>query len=61
MVKRDSTPRLFSIDSFVLLAQTDTTVGLLSQDAKKLQKIKERPTSKPFIKVYKTFQRLSED
>lgn len=60
MVKRDSTSRLSSIDSFVILAQTDTTVGLLSTDAKKLQAIKLRPSSKPFIKVYKNFQTLTQ-
>ncbi len=61
MVKCDSTSRLPSIDSFVLLIQTDTTVGLLSQDAQKLQSIKERPSNKPFIKVYKNFQTLTQN
>ncbi|QOY53419.1 hypothetical protein HUE88_03205 [Candidatus Sulfurimonas baltica] len=39
----------------VILAQTDTTVGFLSQDSDKLYEIKSRPTAKPFIKVYKDF------
>lgn len=40
----------------IILTQTDTTVGFLSQDRKKLQKIKRRSSSKPFIKVYKNFR-----
>ncbi|MDF1879149.1 hypothetical protein JHD46_05780 [Sulfurimonas sp. SAG-AH-194-C20] len=55
MDKVNSTSRLFSIKSKVLLIQTDTTVGFLSQDEAKLQAIKERPSSKPFIQVYKNF------
>ncbi|MEA2091645.1 MAG: hypothetical protein U9O83_04665 [Campylobacterota bacterium] len=42
----------------VILAQTDTTVGFLSQDEKSLQEIKQREASKPFIKVYKNFRTL---
>ena len=42
----------------VILTQTDTTVGFLSQDAVKLQEIKSRKPSKPFIKVYKNFKAL---
>ena len=42
----------------VILTQTDTTVGFLSQNETKLQKIKSRPSSKPFIKVYKNFNAL---
>ena len=40
----------------MILAQTDTTVGFLSQNAQKLYEIKSRPSSKPFIKVYKNFK-----
>jgi tRNA A37 threonylcarbamoyladenosine synthetase subunit TsaC/SUA5/YrdC len=36
----------------VILAQTDTTVGFLSQDAEKLARIKERPSDKPFIRSF---------
>ena len=36
----------------VILAQTDTTVGFLSQDADKLSEIKERPSNKPFIQSF---------
>ena len=36
----------------VYLAQTDTTVGFLSQDAQKLSEIKERPSHKPFIQSF---------
>lgn len=42
----------------ILLAQTDTTVGFLSQDAKRLEKIKMRPNDKPFLKVYAELQHL---
>jgi tRNA A37 threonylcarbamoyladenosine synthetase subunit TsaC/SUA5/YrdC len=42
----------------VILTQTDTTVGFLSQDASQLQNIKSRSSLKPFIKVYKNFNAL---
>ena len=42
----------------VILTQTDTTVGFLSQDEEKLKDIKQREGSKPFIKVYKNFNIL---
>ncbi len=45
----------------VLLAQTDTTVGFLSQDAKRLEKIKMRPNNKPFLKVYADLRYLRHD
>jgi len=38
--------------SSVILAQTDTTVGFLSQNANKLFEIKSRDTKKKFIKIY---------
>jgi tRNA A37 threonylcarbamoyladenosine synthetase subunit TsaC/SUA5/YrdC len=50
--------RFSSINVKVILTQTDTTVGFLSQDEKKLQDIKSRKPSKPFIKVYKNFKTL---
>lgn len=40
----------------VVLTQTDTTVGFLSQDEMKLYEIKSRSHSKPFIKVYNNFK-----
>lgn len=61
MDKVNSTTRLFSLESKVLLIQTDTTVGFLSQDESQLQTIKERPSTKPFIKVYKSFKALQND
>ena len=45
----------------IILTQTDTTVGFLSQDAHKLQKIKARPPSKPFILVYKNFHSFTQN
>ena len=46
----------------ILLVQTDTTVGFLSQDAVRLSKIKKRSSEKPFLKSYadlRTFKRFS--
>jgi len=45
----------------VILTQTDTTVGFLSEDNLKLQKIKSRHSNKPFIKVYKNLQSFKAD
>jgi len=42
----------------VILTQTDTTVGFLSQNAAKLFEIKSRDTSKPFITIYPSLQQL---
>ena len=44
-----------------ILAQTDTTVGFLSQDSLKLQVIKSRLSSKPFIKVYSNLKAFKEE
>ncbi|MEN8146989.1 MAG: Sua5/YciO/YrdC/YwlC family protein [Campylobacterota bacterium] len=44
----------------VILAQTDTTVGFLSQDAAKLAVIKERPLSKPFIQSFDSLKTYTE-
>jgi len=43
----------------VLLTQTDTTVGFLSQDEEQLKKIKSRNQEKPFIKVFSSFKNLA--
>ena len=61
MVKINSTSRLLSINTKIVLTQTDTTVGFVSQNQTRLQSIKERPTSKPFIKVYKDFKSFTKD
>jgi tRNA A37 threonylcarbamoyladenosine synthetase subunit TsaC/SUA5/YrdC len=61
MVKFNCTARLSSIKTNILLTQTDTTVGFLSQDAQKLSHIKSRQSNKPFIKVYKTFKAFKQD
>ena len=60
MDKINSTSRFSRIDSLVILTQTDTTVGFLSQEASRLQKIKNRPLNKQFIKVYNDFKTLRE-
>jgi tRNA A37 threonylcarbamoyladenosine synthetase subunit TsaC/SUA5/YrdC len=54
-----STSRLFTLNQKVLLTQTDTTVGFLSQNGEKLKEIKKREDAKPFIKVYKNFASLT--
>lgn len=59
MVSRGQMQEQFRISSHnmsVILTQTDTTVGFLSQEADKLYEIKSRNTLKPFIKVYSSFQ-----
>jgi len=61
MANINSTARLFSINNSVILTQTDTTVGFLSQNESRLQKIKERESHKPFIKVYKDFKALQKE
>ncbi len=60
MVKSNSTARLFSISQKVILTQTDTTVGFLSQDAKQLREVKSRNDKKPFIKVFQDFSTLKQ-
>jgi tRNA A37 threonylcarbamoyladenosine synthetase subunit TsaC/SUA5/YrdC len=45
----------------ILLAQTDTTVGFLSQDASRLEETKMRPQNKPFLKVYAELKYLRRD
>ncbi len=44
----------------IILTQTDTTVGFLSQDSKKLFEIKSRENTKPFIKVFQNFKTFSQ-
>jgi len=54
----NSTARFSNITQKIILTQTDTTVGFLSQNGTKLAQIKSRPSKKPFIKVYKNFKSL---
>lgn len=61
MVIIKSAARFSSIEMPVILTQTDTTVGFLSQNAHKLYEIKSRPQTKPFIKVYKDFKSFKQD
>jgi len=58
MVRCKSNTRFLSIKSLVILTQTDTTVGFVSQNHIKLSKIKSRPESKPFIKVYNSLSHI---
>ena len=54
MVRCKSSSRLSS----VVLIQTDTTVGFVSQNHTKLSKIKSRPNTKPFIKVLTSLKNI---
>lgn len=58
MVRIKSNTRLSRISVRVILAQTDTTVGFLSQDEQKLKEIKKRSSLKPFIKVFQNLKTL---
>lgn len=53
-----STSRFSSIKDAIILIQTDTTVGFLSQNSAKLYEAKSRTQTKPFIKVFKDFNSL---
>jgi len=61
MVKLNSDTRLSTKVVNVILTQTDTTVGFLSQDNLKLQEIKSRQSDKPFIKVYKDLKSFKDE
>jgi len=61
MVKRNCTTRLSRKVVSIILTQTDTTVGFLSQNETKLQEIKSRTSDKPFIKVYPDFKSFKKD
>ena len=43
----------------VFLTQTDTTIGFVSQDTKKLTQIKQRPPRKHYIKAVNSLQTLT--
>ena len=49
------------IKNTVFLVQTDTTVGLLSKNAKRLGFIKKRDDKKLFIKSVATFKELKKE
>ena len=42
-------------NKLIILTQTDTTVGFISQSHEKLAHIKKRPSAKPFITIYNSF------
>lgn len=42
----------------IILTQTDTTVGFLSQNANRLAKVKKRPQTKEFLRVIDSFATL---
>ncbi|MCI4407442.1 MAG: hypothetical protein JHC35_09215 [Sulfuricurvum sp.] len=45
----------------IILTQTDTTVGFLSQNGSRLEAVKMRPENKPFLKVYAKLKQLRQD
>lgn len=45
----------------IILIQTDTTVGFLSQDITSLQEAKQRSSKKQFLKVYPSFKKFKND
>jgi tRNA A37 threonylcarbamoyladenosine synthetase subunit TsaC/SUA5/YrdC len=47
--------------NYVILSQTDTTVGFLSQDPSRLEEIKMRAENKPFLRVYAELKVLTRD
>jgi tRNA A37 threonylcarbamoyladenosine synthetase subunit TsaC/SUA5/YrdC len=61
MDKCNGSSRFPSVSLEVILTQTDTTVGFLSQDADKLYTTKLRPQTKPFLKVFTTFATLRDE
>jgi len=42
----------------IILTQTDTTVGFISQDEQRLKELKSRSSKKPFIRVFTDFKTL---
>lgn len=46
---------------YVILAQTDTTVGFLSQNASRLSEIKSRPPHKPFIQSFDSLKSFTQE
>ncbi len=42
----------------IILIQTDTTVGFVSQDAASLEEAKQRSSTKQFLKVYPSFKKF---
>ncbi|PHS56055.1 MAG: hypothetical protein COB17_10360 [Sulfurimonas sp.] len=56
MVGCKSITRFSKLTKTVILTQTDTTVGFLSQSAEKLYEIKSRDNIKPFIQVFHNFK-----
>jgi tRNA A37 threonylcarbamoyladenosine synthetase subunit TsaC/SUA5/YrdC len=60
MVSSNSTSRLSRIKRSIILTQTDTTVGFISQNERALREIKSRHSNKPFIKVFQNFKTLKE-
>ncbi len=59
--KRVLQPSSFNLQpDKIYLVQTETTVGFLSQNAKKLAKVKKREPNKPFLISIDSFKRLKE-
>jgi len=50
-----------NLKNLIYLIQTDTTVGLVSQNSNKLTILKKRPKDKKFIKTYCCFKELKKE
>ena len=55
-----SSPGYPRLSECIILTQTDTTVGFLSQDARRLASVKNRAHTRPFLKNIFTFKTLKE-
>ena len=64
MVKFNSSSRFSPLKGEILLVQTDTTVGFLSQNKQRLDDVKKRESSKPYLinffdfKTFKKYMRV---
>lgn len=54
-----STARFLELKKLLILVQTDTTVGFVSQDEQRLLSAKSRESSKHFIKALQSFKTLN--
>ena len=61
MISRNINTNNFPNTNLVFLVQTDTTVGLLSKEKKRLSLIKQRDIKQPFLKSIATFCELKKE
>ncbi len=58
LVRQGSKVGLKAFENLVFLTQTDTTIGFVSQNAKRLTDIKQRPPHKHYIKAINSLETL---